>query len=81
MSIEEFRGISIRGRMAFAISCFKNMLAHFNLRQSAWQIIIDKFWKFTDTKYLDIWFEEAIECDPSLFVVFGKIKLAAIRMS
>ncbi|MES2776855.1 MAG: hypothetical protein V4722_21945 [Bacteroidota bacterium] len=55
MHSNEFRNVSIRGRMAFGIICFENALKHFDYDVEDWQMILRELWSFTEIEYIDEW--------------------------
>lgn len=59
------KNISIRGRVAFLISLFENLLLYYNYNKEEWKEIIEKLWLYTKIKYLDDWMYEVSEYMPN----------------
>lgn len=56
MNANEFRDVSIRGRVAFSILCLENAIEHFHVELLPWDFVLEKLWEFTSsTGYLDDW--------------------------
>lgn len=59
-----FKEISVRGRMAYLLCIFENILIFFNCEKKDWSWILEKLWKYTCIEYLDDWFYEIAEYMP-----------------
>lgn len=55
MDINEFKKISLRGRVSYSIACFENTLFYLNYNVENWKLVLQYLWKFTDIEYLDDW--------------------------
>ena len=55
MTRYNFSDISIRGRVAFSISCFENALVFFGQDYSEWRIVLEKMWSYTSIEFFDDW--------------------------
>lgn len=55
MSKNDFKKISLNGRVSYGISCFENTLVHLNYNVSDWKMILEYLWEFTSIEYLDDW--------------------------
>ena len=53
--MEELKNISIRGRMAYLISSFENVLLHYNCNKEEWRWLLEKLWSYTKIQYIDDW--------------------------
>lgn len=55
MKIQDLESISLRGRVAFGIRCFENVLLklHYNIKD--WKLVLEYLWEFTSIEYLDEW--------------------------
>ena len=47
--IKNFEKISIRGRVAFAISCLENSIKFYSLEQLDWSFLVNKLWSYTNS--------------------------------
>lgn len=70
MSIEQFSNISLRGRVAYAISCLENMISALEYDINDWEIVLNYLWTFTDIRYLDDWNEIIVEVIPENLLEF-----------
>ncbi|WP_109833251.1 hypothetical protein [Reichenbachiella versicolor] len=55
---EEFKEVSIRGRVGFAILCFESFIEiqdSSNLQE--WKYLLKKLWEFTKLKFVDDWLD------------------------
>lgn len=62
--MEEFKRISIRGRMAYLLCLFEKLLIRFGCKYEEWNWIMDKLWQFTEVEYVDDWMYEIAELLP-----------------
>lgn len=53
-----FRQISVRGRMAYLLCIFENLLIYFKCDKEDWKWILEKLWQYTNIEYLDDWMYE-----------------------
>lgn len=63
--MEDFKNISIRGRMAYLICSFEKLLLYYNCDIDEWRWILEKLWTYTNIKYLDDWMYETAEYMPN----------------
>lgn len=55
MDINEFKRISLSGRVSYSICCFENTLFYLHYNVEDWKIVLEYLWKFTSIEYLDDW--------------------------
>ncbi len=53
MNIGKFGHISMRGRVAYGISCFENAIVALKYDINDWKIVLNYLWEFTNIQYLD----------------------------
>lgn len=70
MDIEQFKHISLRGRVAYGIICFENILIALNYDPNDWKIVLNYLWEFTSIPYLDDWNETIVELIPENLMEF-----------
>ena len=46
MEIKDFKGISVRGLAAYGICCLENAILHYNLQETGWKILLEKYWLY-----------------------------------
>lgn len=68
--IRDFKDISLRGRVAFAISCFENTLLSLNYNVNEWKPVLEYLWGFTSIRYLDDWNDIVAEIMPENLLEF-----------
>lgn len=71
ISQSDFKNISIRGRAAFSINCFESLLKSIENDLSNWELVLEKYWSFTDIDYLDDWIEIITEILPEDLLEFS----------
>lgn len=59
--MENFKEVSIRGRVAFAILCLENAIFHFGFDKYDWSFILGQLWSVTNSK-LGTWHYPLSEC-------------------
>lgn len=64
MNVEDFKNISIRGRVAYGIACLERALLVYHCQNSMWNSVLEKLWSYTSVKYLDDWYYEIAEYLP-----------------
>lgn len=64
MHMEKFRHISMRGRVAYGISCFENAIIALKYNVNDWKIVLNYLWEFTNIQYLDDWNDIVVELIP-----------------
>lgn len=62
--MDDLTKISIRGRMAYLLCVFENILVFFKCEKKDWNWILDKLWQYTSIEYLDDWMYEIAEYMP-----------------
>lgn len=62
---EELKNISIRGRIAYLVMSFENLLLYFECDKDEWKLVLEKLWAYTQVEYLDDWMYEIAEYLPS----------------
>lgn len=55
MDMNEFKKISLSGRVSYSICCFENTLFYLNYHVEDWKIVLEYLWSFTNIQYLDDW--------------------------
>ena len=63
--MENFKNISIRGRVAYLLSSFEKLLLYHNCEKAEWHGILDKLWTYTSIKFLDDWMYMIAEYMPN----------------
>lgn len=56
--------ISIRGRVAFGITCLENVCETLSLNSPSMASLIDLLWTFTQSRELDVWEGEVVDALP-----------------
>ena len=59
-----FKDISIRGRVAYCISCFENVLLYYGCDKEKWKFVLEQLWSFMNVEYVDDWFYQTAEILP-----------------
>lgn len=70
MDKNDFKNISLNGRVAFSISCFENTLLTLNYNINDWRIVLECLWEFTSIQYLDDWSDKVGEIIPDNLLEF-----------
>ena len=60
----DFKRVSVRGRMAYLLRIFENMLFFLKCEKEEWSWILEKLWQYTNIEYLDDWMYEIAEYMP-----------------
>ena len=60
----DFKRVSVRGRMAYLLRIFENMLFFLKCEKEEWSWILEKLWQYTYIEYLDDWMYEIAEYMP-----------------
>jgi hypothetical protein len=55
MNRDDFKMVSIRGRLAYAISCLENALKYYKCNTTDWRIVLEQLWTYTDIQFFDDW--------------------------
>ncbi len=63
--MQEFKTISIRGRMAYILCLFENLLIYYDCDKKDWDFVLKKLWEFTSIEYVDDWMYEVSEIMPN----------------
>ena len=63
--MEILKNISIRGRVAYLICSFEQLLLYYNCDKAEWMGILQKLWTYTNVQYLDDWLYELAEYMPN----------------
>ena len=58
--------ISIRGRLALAVTCLENVCREWNICSPALERLLTHLWTFTDSMRLDEWVLETCNLSPNL---------------
>jgi hypothetical protein len=64
INMEKFKHISMRGRVAYGISCFENTIIALKYDVNDWKIDLNYLWEFTNIQYLDDWNDIVVEIIP-----------------
>ncbi|MBU5354923.1 hypothetical protein KQI74_21735 [Paenibacillus barcinonensis] len=70
MDMGQFEHISMRGRVAYAISCFENIIVALKYDINEWKVVLKYLWEFTNIEYLDDWNEIVVELIPENLMEF-----------
>jgi len=70
MNINNFKKISLNGRVSYSIGCFENTLRFLNYNVNEWRIVLEYLWEFTSIKYLDDWSGMVAEIIPENLLEF-----------
>ncbi|WP_128100433.1 hypothetical protein [Paenibacillus sp. DCT19] len=70
MKLEQMKQISLRGRVAYGICCFENVLITLECDLNDWRNVLNYLWQFTSTQYLDDWNEIIVELIPENLMEF-----------
>ena len=70
MKMKDLENISLRGRVAFGIRCFENVLLELHYNIAEWKPILEKLWLFTSIRYLDDWSGMIAEIIPDNLLEF-----------
>lgn len=70
MEKNDFKNISLRGRVSYAICCFENTLLHLKYNVNDWKIVLEYLWEFTSIEYLDDWSGTIVEIIPTNLLEF-----------
>ena len=62
---EQLKNISIRGRMAYLLCSFENLLLYYHCDKDEWKPVLEKLWAYTKMEYLDDWMYEIAEYLPN----------------
>lgn len=63
--MEQFKDISIRGRVAYLICSYEKLLLYFNYDKNDWTSLLEKLWSYTSIQYIDEWMYELAEYMPN----------------
>jgi hypothetical protein len=62
---DSFNEISIRGRLAYGVSCLENALLHFNIQNDLLEKeVLPRIWSFASSSDLTAWDDSVKEIDP-----------------
>ncbi|MEW4371842.1 hypothetical protein [Paenibacillus kandeliae] len=64
MNIDLFKSVSIRGRVAYGICCFENVLLSLDYHSEDWKIVLRHLWRFMSEPLLDDCFSVMVELIP-----------------
>ncbi|NLL81465.1 MAG: hypothetical protein GX231_04050 [Tissierellia bacterium] len=70
MNKDDFKNISLNGRVAYGISCFENTLLSLNYNVNDWKIVLEFLWEFTSIEFLDEWSSIVVEIIPDHLLEF-----------
>lgn len=65
MTGEDFKNITIRGRVAFAICCLENAIEFYNFQKLNWSLLLDFLWRYplaNEIRGLAEWHQNEAEC-------------------
>ncbi len=60
----DFKNISLKGRVAYVISCFENVLLSLKCDISNWKMVLEYMWQFTSSQDLEAWNVQMAEIIP-----------------
>lgn len=55
MDVNNFKTISLYGRIAYGVSCFENTITFLRYNVEDWKMVLKYLWEFSYIKYLDDW--------------------------
>ena len=64
IDMEILEKISIRGRVAYTICLFEQILEYYKCKGQEWKIVLEKLWTYTNIDFLDDWMYELAEYMP-----------------
>lgn len=70
MNKDDFKNISLSGRVAFGINCFENLLFSLKYNVNDWRLVLECLWEFTSIQYLDEWSGKVVEIIPDHLLEF-----------
>ncbi len=70
LKMKDLENTSLRGRVAFGIRCFENVLLELHYNLVEWKPVLEKLWLFTSIKYLDDWSGMIAEIIPDNLLEF-----------
>ena len=79
--MEELKKISIRGRMAYILCMFEQLLLYYKCKKKDWCWIMKQLWKFTSIEYIDDWVYEVAEILPNSILYDGTEDLEYITVN
>lgn len=62
---DALKNVSIRGRVAYLICLFENLLLYYKYNMEEWKWILEKLWSYTKIQYIDDWMYELAEYMPN----------------
>lgn len=69
-AIQDLETVSLKGRVAFGIRCFENVLLEQHYDTAEWEPVLEKLWLFTSIRYLDDWSDMIAEILPENLLEF-----------
>lgn len=73
MLIEQFKNISLIGRIAYGIMCAEEYFIA-KYPQKDWSIVFEKYWEVTKLDFWDNWIDEVMEYIPKYLFEFKDYK-------
>lgn len=70
MDKNNFKNISLNGRVAYGISCFENVLLSLKCDVSNWKMVLEYMWQFTSSQDLEVWNDQIAEIIPENLLEF-----------
>lgn len=70
MDKNDFKEISMNGRIAYGICCFENTLLFLKYDVNNWKMILEWLWDFTSTENLEEWNDKITEVIPENLLEF-----------
>lgn len=67
---EEFYEISLKGIVAYSITCFENVLLSLKYNDEEWKEVLEDLWLYTSIKYIDDWQDIVSDIIPSHLLEF-----------
>lgn len=55
MDVNNFKTISLFGRIAYGVSCFENTITFLQYNVEDWKMVLKYLWEFSCIQYLDDW--------------------------
>lgn len=67
----EIKDLSLRGRVAYGVSCFEQLLLKLDYNVQDWEYVLVELWKYTNIQYLDDWSSFISEILPDNLLEFS----------
>ncbi|MBD5088828.1 MAG: hypothetical protein HDT30_08495 [Clostridiales bacterium] len=72
MDVNNFKTISLFGRIAYGVCCFENTITFLQYNVEDWKVVLKYLWEFSYIQYLDDWTGLLSEIIPENLLEFKK---------